>query len=154
MRKKLNEHNKHHKDRKNSHWFSFLLEFLKDVKEEQSMKITFVPLCGSWSIPFYLIEDFFSLTCQKYTNNCGALPALPPSDLIIISSQSASLYRSVCNRVTDQSLTYFKRCGSICRIDLRCCKQVTEEGCDQFIAEMSVSVQFQLIDGKLLQKIS
>ncbi|XP_075901092.1 lysine (K)-specific demethylase 2Bb [Nelusetta ayraudi] len=61
---------------------------------------------------------------------------------------------SVCNRVTDQSLTYFKRCGSICHIDLRCCKQVTEEGCDQFIAEMSVSVQFQLIDGKLLQKIS
>ncbi|XP_013859222.1 lysine (K)-specific demethylase 2Bb isoform X2 [Austrofundulus limnaeus] len=30
---------------------------------------------------------------------------------------------SVCNRVTDQSLTYFKRCGSICHIDLRYCKQ-------------------------------
>ncbi|KAM9539566.1 lysine-specific demethylase 2B-like isoform 5-T5 [Salvelinus alpinus] len=44
---------------------------------------------------------------------------------------------SVCNRVTDQSLTYFKRCGSICHIDLRYCKQVTKEGCEQFIAEMS-----------------
>uniref|UniRef100_A0A8C9Z0D5 Lysine-specific demethylase 2B n=1 Tax=Sander lucioperca TaxID=283035 RepID=A0A8C9Z0D5_SANLU len=61
---------------------------------------------------------------------------------------------SVCNRVTDQSLTYFKRCGSICHIDLRYCKQVTKEGCDQFIAEMSVSVQFELIEEKLLQKIS
>uniref|UniRef100_A0A087YPD6 Lysine-specific demethylase 2B n=1 Tax=Poecilia formosa TaxID=48698 RepID=A0A087YPD6_POEFO len=61
---------------------------------------------------------------------------------------------SVCNRVTDQSLTYFKRCGSICHIDLRYCKQVTKEGCDQFVAEMSVSVQFELIEDKLLQKIS
>ncbi|XP_034047967.1 lysine-specific demethylase 2B isoform X2 [Thalassophryne amazonica] len=61
---------------------------------------------------------------------------------------------SVCNRVTDQSLTYFKRCGSICCIDLRYCKQVTKEGCEQFIAEMSVSVQFGLTDDKLLQKIS
>lgn len=61
---------------------------------------------------------------------------------------------SVCNRVTDQSLTFFKRCGSICHIDLRYCKQVTKEGCDQFIAEMSVSVQFELKEEKLLQKIS
>uniref|UniRef100_A0A8C2ZZT8 Lysine demethylase 2B n=1 Tax=Cyclopterus lumpus TaxID=8103 RepID=A0A8C2ZZT8_CYCLU len=61
---------------------------------------------------------------------------------------------SVCNRVTDQSLTYFKRCGSICHIDLRYCKQVSKEGCDRFIAEMSVSVQFELIEEKLLQKIS
>ncbi|XP_010875855.2 lysine-specific demethylase 2B isoform X3 [Esox lucius] len=61
---------------------------------------------------------------------------------------------SVCNRVTDQSLTYFKRCGSICHIDLRYCKQVTREGCEQFIAEMSVSVQFGLIEEKLLQKLS
>uniref|UniRef100_H3CUK9 Uncharacterized protein n=1 Tax=Tetraodon nigroviridis TaxID=99883 RepID=H3CUK9_TETNG len=61
---------------------------------------------------------------------------------------------SVCNRVTDQSLTYFKRCGGICHIDLRYCKQVTKEGCEQFVAEMSVSVQFQLIEEKLLQKIS
>ncbi|XP_061590194.1 lysine (K)-specific demethylase 2Bb [Cololabis saira] len=61
---------------------------------------------------------------------------------------------SVCNRVTDQSLTYFKRCGSICHIDLQYCKEVTKEGCDQFIAEMSVSVQFELVEDKLLQKIS
>lgn len=61
---------------------------------------------------------------------------------------------AVCNRVTDQSLTYFKRCGSICHIDLRYCKQVTKEGCEQFVAEMSVSVQFELIEEKLLQKIS
>ncbi|XP_068608603.1 lysine (K)-specific demethylase 2Bb [Brachionichthys hirsutus] len=60
---------------------------------------------------------------------------------------------SVCNRVTDQSLTYFKRCGSVCRIDLRYCKQVTQEGCERFVAEMSVSVQFRLIDEKLLRKI-
>uniref|UniRef100_A0A668AKZ9 Lysine demethylase 2B n=1 Tax=Myripristis murdjan TaxID=586833 RepID=A0A668AKZ9_9TELE len=61
---------------------------------------------------------------------------------------------SVCNRVTDQSLTYFKRCGSICHIDLRYCKQVSKEGCEQFIAEMSVSVQFGLTEEKLLQKLS
>uniref|UniRef100_A0A8C7TQ45 Uncharacterized protein n=1 Tax=Oncorhynchus mykiss TaxID=8022 RepID=A0A8C7TQ45_ONCMY len=61
---------------------------------------------------------------------------------------------SVCNRVTDQSLTYFKRCGSICHIDLRYCKQVTKEGCEQFIAEMSVSVQFELVEEKLLLKLS
>ncbi|XP_056288419.1 lysine-specific demethylase 2B isoform X1 [Pseudoliparis swirei] len=61
---------------------------------------------------------------------------------------------SVCNRVTDQSLTYFKRCGSICHIDLRYCKQVSKAGCDRFVAEMSVSVQFELIEEKLLQKIS
>uniref|UniRef100_A0A8C6PF07 Lysine-specific demethylase 2B n=1 Tax=Nothobranchius furzeri TaxID=105023 RepID=A0A8C6PF07_NOTFU len=61
---------------------------------------------------------------------------------------------SVCNRVTDQSLTYFKRCGSICHIDLRYCKQVTKEGCEQFIAEMSVSVQFELLEDKLLQRIA
>uniref|UniRef100_A0A673W5V7 Lysine-specific demethylase 2B n=1 Tax=Salmo trutta TaxID=8032 RepID=A0A673W5V7_SALTR len=60
---------------------------------------------------------------------------------------------SVCNRVTDQSLTYFKRCGSICHIDLRYCKQVTKEGCERFVAEMSVSVQFGLVEEKLLQKL-
>nr|XP_061800550.1 lysine-specific demethylase 2B-like [Nerophis lumbriciformis] len=60
---------------------------------------------------------------------------------------------SVCNRVTDQSLSYFKRCGSIRRIDLRFCKQVSKEGCRRFVAEMSVSVQFELIDDKLLQRI-
>ncbi|XP_056593131.1 lysine-specific demethylase 2B isoform X1 [Triplophysa dalaica] len=61
---------------------------------------------------------------------------------------------SVCNRVTDLSLTYFKRCGNICHIDLRDCKQVAKEGCEQFIAEMSVSVQFGLIEEKLLSKLS
>ncbi|XP_017266184.1 lysine-specific demethylase 2B isoform X2 [Kryptolebias marmoratus] len=61
---------------------------------------------------------------------------------------------SVCNRVTDQSLAFFKRCGSICHIDLRYCKQVSREGCDRFVAEMSVSVQFELIEDKLLQRIS
>nr|XP_057907996.1 lysine-specific demethylase 2B isoform X1 [Doryrhamphus excisus] len=60
---------------------------------------------------------------------------------------------SVCNRVTDQALTYFKRCGSIRHIDLRYCKQVSKEGCERFVAEMSVSVQFELIEDKLLQKI-
>uniref|UniRef100_A0A803THR0 Lysine-specific demethylase 2B n=1 Tax=Anolis carolinensis TaxID=28377 RepID=A0A803THR0_ANOCA len=59
-----------------------------------------------------------------------------------------------CNKVTDQCLSYFKRCGSICQIDLRYCKQVTKEGCEQFIAEMSVSVQFSQVEEKLLQKLS
>ncbi|XP_070619428.1 lysine-specific demethylase 2B isoform X3 [Erythrolamprus reginae] len=58
-----------------------------------------------------------------------------------------------CNRVTDQCLSYFKRCGSICRIDLRYCKQVSREGCEQFIAEMSVSVQFSQTEEKLLKKL-
>ncbi|XP_041756797.1 lysine-specific demethylase 2B isoform X1 [Coregonus clupeaformis] len=61
---------------------------------------------------------------------------------------------SVCNRVTDHSLTFFKRCGTICHIDLRYCKQVTKTACEQFIAEMSVSVQFGLKEDKLLQKLS
>ncbi|XP_062310735.1 lysine (K)-specific demethylase 2Ba isoform X3 [Osmerus eperlanus] len=61
---------------------------------------------------------------------------------------------SVCNRVTDHSLTFFKRCGSICQIDLRYCKQVTKTACERFIAEMSVSVQFGLKEDKLLQKLS
>ncbi|XP_051541244.1 lysine-specific demethylase 2B-like isoform X2 [Myxocyprinus asiaticus] len=61
---------------------------------------------------------------------------------------------SVCNKVTDLSLNYFKRCGNICHIDLRYCKQVTKEGCERFIAEMSVSVQFGLTEEKLLRKLS
>ncbi|TRY56531.1 hypothetical protein DNTS_022789 [Danionella cerebrum] len=60
---------------------------------------------------------------------------------------------SVCNRVTDQSLSFFKRCGNIAHIDLRYCKQVTPEGCEQFIAEMSISVQFRLREDKLLSKL-
>lgn len=63
-------------------------------------------------------------------------------------------FSPVCNKVTDLSLTYFKRCGNICHIDLRYCKLVTKEGCEQFIAEMSVSVQFRLIEEKLLSKLS
>ena len=59
-----------------------------------------------------------------------------------------------CNKVTDQCLSYFKRCGNICQIDLRYCKQVTKEGCEQFVAEMSVSVQFGQVEEKLLQKLS
>ncbi|XP_028908779.1 lysine-specific demethylase 2B isoform X3 [Ornithorhynchus anatinus] len=59
-----------------------------------------------------------------------------------------------CNKVTDQCLSFFKRCGNICQIDLRYCKQVTKEGCEQFIAEMSVSVQFGQVEEKLLQKLS
>ncbi|XP_047447300.1 lysine (K)-specific demethylase 2Ba isoform X5 [Mugil cephalus] len=61
---------------------------------------------------------------------------------------------SVCNRVTDHSLNFFKRCGSICQIDLRFCKQVTRTACERFIAEMSVSVPFRLKEDKLLQKTS
>ncbi|XP_019718315.1 lysine (K)-specific demethylase 2Ba isoform X1 [Hippocampus comes] len=61
---------------------------------------------------------------------------------------------SVCNRVTDHSLNFFKRCGSICQIDLRFCKQVTKAGCERFLAEMSVSVPFRLKEDKLLQKTS
>ncbi|XP_053092167.1 lysine (K)-specific demethylase 2Ba isoform X1 [Pangasianodon hypophthalmus] len=61
---------------------------------------------------------------------------------------------SVCNRITDQSLSYFKRCASICRIDLRFCKQVSRQACERFIAEMSVSVSFGLKEEKLLQKLS
>uniref|UniRef100_H2MCD6 Lysine (K)-specific demethylase 2Ba n=1 Tax=Oryzias latipes TaxID=8090 RepID=H2MCD6_ORYLA len=61
---------------------------------------------------------------------------------------------SVCNRVTDHSLNFFKRCGSICQIDLRFCKQVTTTACERFIAEMSVSVPFRLKEEKLLQKTS
>ncbi|XP_078026974.1 lysine (K)-specific demethylase 2Ba isoform X1 [Epinephelus lanceolatus] len=61
---------------------------------------------------------------------------------------------SVCNRVTDHSLNFFKRCGSICQIDLRFCKQVTKTACERFIAEMSVSVPFRLKEDKLLQKTS
>lgn len=65
-----------------------------------------------------------------------------------------SSFPAVCNRVTDQCLTYFKRCGNICHVDLRYCKQVSKESCEQFIAEMSVSVQFGLVEEKLLQKLS
>ncbi|XP_070759895.1 lysine (K)-specific demethylase 2Ba isoform X2 [Enoplosus armatus] len=61
---------------------------------------------------------------------------------------------SVCNRVTDHSLNFFKRCGSICQIDLRFCKQVSKTACERFIAEMSVSVPFRLKEDKLLQKSS
>ncbi|XP_053727140.1 lysine-specific demethylase 2B-like isoform X1 [Synchiropus splendidus] len=61
---------------------------------------------------------------------------------------------SVCNRVTDHSLNFFKRCGSICQIDLRFCKQVTKTACERFIAEMSVSVPFRLKEDKLLEKAS
>ncbi|XP_029389455.1 lysine-specific demethylase 2B isoform X1 [Mus pahari] len=61
---------------------------------------------------------------------------------------------SDCNKVTDLCLSFFKRCGNICHIDLRYCKQVTKEGCEQFIAEMSVSVQFGQVEEKLLQKLS
>uniref|UniRef100_A0A671US23 Lysine (K)-specific demethylase 2Ba n=1 Tax=Sparus aurata TaxID=8175 RepID=A0A671US23_SPAAU len=61
---------------------------------------------------------------------------------------------SVCNRVTDHSLNFFKRCGSICQIDLRFCKQVTKTACERFIAEMSVSVPFRLKEEKLLEKSS
>ncbi|XP_066500638.1 lysine (K)-specific demethylase 2Ba isoform X3 [Hoplias malabaricus] len=60
---------------------------------------------------------------------------------------------SVCNRVTDQSLSYFKRCASVCQIDLRFCKQVSRQACERFIAEMSVSVSFGLREDKLLQKL-
>lgn len=60
----------------------------------------------------------------------------------------------VCNRVTDHSLNFFKRCGSICQIDLRFCKQVTKTACERFIAEMSVSVPFRLKEEKLLEKSS
>uniref|UniRef100_A0A3P8VRT3 Lysine (K)-specific demethylase 2Ba n=1 Tax=Cynoglossus semilaevis TaxID=244447 RepID=A0A3P8VRT3_CYNSE len=62
--------------------------------------------------------------------------------------------RGLCNRVTDHSLNFFKRCGSICQIDLRYCKQVTKTACERFIAEMSVSVPFKLKEDKLLQKAS
>lgn len=74
---------------------------------------------------------------------------------VFCSSNPFSLpHFSVCNRVTDHSLNFFKRCGSICQIDLRFCKQVTKAACERFIAEMSVSVPFKLKEDKLLQKIS
>ncbi|KAG8456099.1 hypothetical protein GDO86_002048 [Hymenochirus boettgeri] len=59
---------------------------------------------------------------------------------------------SDCNNVSDLCLTFFKRCGNICLIDLQSCKKVTKEGCDQFIAEMSVIVQFAQTKEKLLRK--
>uniref|UniRef100_A0A8C5K613 F-box domain-containing protein n=1 Tax=Jaculus jaculus TaxID=51337 RepID=A0A8C5K613_JACJA len=75
-----------------------------------------------------------------------------------VTDQSINLLTAInlsdCNKVTDQCLSFFKRCGNICHIDLRYCKQVTKEGCEQFIAEMSVSVQFGQVEEKLLQKLS
>ncbi|KAJ3603647.1 hypothetical protein NHX12_028392 [Muraenolepis orangiensis] len=80
------------------------------------------------------------------------------SSLRLISHQMPQLARLdlsyFCNRVTDHSLAFFKRCGSICQIDLRYCKRVSTTACERFIAEMSVSVQFGLKEDKLLQKIS
>lgn len=70
------------------------------------------------------------------------------------STSHCFLFPVDCNKVTDQCLSFFKRCGNICHIDLRYCKQVTKEGCEQFIAEMSVSVQFGQVEEKLLQKLS
>lgn len=87
-------------------------------------------------------------------NRINLLTFLFALSLLSTLHVSPLLALPVCNRVTDQSLSYFKRCGSICRIDLRFCKQVTRQACERFIAEMSVSVPFGLREDKLLQKLS
>uniref|UniRef100_A0AAR2L9P3 [histone H3]-dimethyl-L-lysine(36) demethylase n=1 Tax=Pygocentrus nattereri TaxID=42514 RepID=A0AAR2L9P3_PYGNA len=70
------------------------------------------------------------------------------------SSRDTLTHINLSGKVTDLSLMYFKRCGSISSIDLRSCSQVTRQACERFIAEMSVSVQFTLTDDKLLTKVS
>uniref|UniRef100_A0A2I3HQD1 Lysine-specific demethylase 2B n=1 Tax=Nomascus leucogenys TaxID=61853 RepID=A0A2I3HQD1_NOMLE len=87
----------------------------------------------------------------------------------------SKLHLSYCNHVTDQSINLLTAVGTTTRDSLTEINlsgdpytaisffspcghyifiTVTKEGCEQFIAEMSVSVQFGQVEEKLLQKLS
>ncbi|XP_059499217.1 F-box/LRR-repeat protein 19-like isoform X2 [Stegostoma tigrinum] len=61
---------------------------------------------------------------------------------------------SGCNRLTDQCLPLFRRCSNLSRVDLRCCKLVTLEGCQQFAKDASMSATFRCSPDKLILRNS
>ncbi|XP_028671392.1 F-box/LRR-repeat protein 19-like [Erpetoichthys calabaricus] len=61
---------------------------------------------------------------------------------------------SGCGRLTDQCLPLFKRCSNLIRLDLRSCKQVTQEACQRFIDDTAPSASFYCIEDKLILKNS
>ncbi|KAI4893783.1 hypothetical protein NFI96_033972, partial [Prochilodus magdalenae] len=59
-----------------------------------------------------------------------------------------------CSRLTDHCLPYLQRLSCVSVLDLRGCKGVSRQACENFISELSVNALYCLSDDKLIQRIS
>uniref|UniRef100_A0AAY5F0T2 [histone H3]-dimethyl-L-lysine(36) demethylase n=1 Tax=Electrophorus electricus TaxID=8005 RepID=A0AAY5F0T2_ELEEL len=59
-----------------------------------------------------------------------------------------------CSRLTDGCLSYLQRLSCLSVLDLRSCKGVSRQACENFISELSVNTLYCLSDDKLIQRIS
>ncbi|XP_076878503.1 lysine-specific demethylase 2A isoform X2 [Brachyhypopomus gauderio] len=59
-----------------------------------------------------------------------------------------------CSRLTDGCLGYLHRLSCLSVLDLRGCKGVSRQACENFISELSVNTLYCLSDDKLIQRIS
>ncbi|XP_036424721.1 lysine-specific demethylase 2A isoform X1 [Colossoma macropomum] len=59
-----------------------------------------------------------------------------------------------CSRLTDHCLPYLQRLSCLSVLDLRGCKGVSRQACENFISELSVNALYCLSDDKLIQRIS
>uniref|UniRef100_A0AAR2IPG6 [histone H3]-dimethyl-L-lysine(36) demethylase n=1 Tax=Pygocentrus nattereri TaxID=42514 RepID=A0AAR2IPG6_PYGNA len=59
-----------------------------------------------------------------------------------------------CSRLTDHCLPYLQRLSCLSVLDLRGCKGVSRQACENFISELSVTALYCLSDDKLIQRIS
>ncbi|XP_067864103.1 lysine-specific demethylase 2B-like isoform X2 [Heptranchias perlo] len=61
---------------------------------------------------------------------------------------------SGCHRITDQCLLLLKHCPNLTRIDLRNCKLISPNACQQFVEGLAAVVPFELSEDKLLKRSS
>uniref|UniRef100_UPI00398EF429 lysine-specific demethylase 2B-like isoform X2 n=1 Tax=Pristiophorus japonicus TaxID=55135 RepID=UPI00398EF429 len=61
---------------------------------------------------------------------------------------------SGCHRITDQCLLLLKHCPNLTRIDLRNCKLISPQACQQLVEGLAAVTPFELSEDKLLKRSS
>ncbi|XP_038669671.1 lysine-specific demethylase 2B-like isoform X4 [Scyliorhinus canicula] len=59
---------------------------------------------------------------------------------------------SGCHRITDQCLLLLKHCPNLTRIDLRNCKLISPQACQQLVEGLANVAPFELLEDKLLKR--
>ncbi|XP_078081249.1 lysine-specific demethylase 2B-like isoform X3 [Mustelus asterias] len=89
--------------------------------------------------------------CNHVTDQSIALLTAPGSSTRETLSE---INLSGCHRLTDQCLLLLKHCPNLTRIDLRNCKLISPQACQQLMEGLATVAPFELVEDKLLKRRS
>ncbi|XP_072325354.1 lysine-specific demethylase 2B-like isoform X3 [Scyliorhinus torazame] len=87
--------------------------------------------------------------CNHVTDQSIALLTAPGSSTRETLSE---INLSGCHRITDQCLLLLKHCPNLTRIDLRNCKLISPQACQQLVEGLANVAPFELLEDKLLRR--